>query len=81
MSIDYKHGLATQPVKGVVAGTAAGVATAIGASTLVPGIALPVMIAMGAFLGAFNGGLLGVSRLHKSGVRATVSVIDPWYRT
>ncbi len=25
-----------------------------------PGVALPVMIAMGAFYGAFNGGLIGV---------------------
>jgi hypothetical protein len=78
MSIDYKHGLATQPVKGVVAGTAAGMATAIGASTLVPGIALPVMIAMGAILGAFNGGVIGlVTRLRPSPSRAVVSVIDP----
>jgi hypothetical protein len=78
MSMDYKHGLASQPVRGVVAGTAAGVAVAIGASTLVPGILLPVMIALGAVFGAFNGGLLGlVTRLHRSPARAAVSVIDP----
>jgi hypothetical protein len=81
MSIDYKHRLTTQPVRGVVAGTAAGVAVAIGASTLVPGILLPVMIALGALFGAFNGGLLGlVTRLHRSPASAAVRVIDPSYR-
>jgi len=77
MSIDYKHRLTTQPVRDVVAGTAAGVAVAIGASILVPGILLPVMIALGALLGALNGGLLGlVTRLRPSPLRAAVSLID-----
>ncbi len=60
MSINYREAVAAQPVKGALAGTAAGVALALGGSTLVPGVALPVMIAMGAFYGAFNGGLIGV---------------------
>jgi hypothetical protein len=43
----------------------------------VPGIALPAVILMGAFLGAFNGGLMGlVTRVRRSPSRAAVSVID-----
>jgi predicted ABC-type sugar transport system permease subunit len=47
------------PVTGGLAGGAAGVAIAFGGSALLPALGLPVLIAMGAFYGAFNGALLG----------------------
>lgn len=52
----------TSGVTGALAGTAAGVGLGKGASTLVPGVDVGVLIAMGLLFGGFNGGRIGLMR-------------------
>jgi hypothetical protein len=53
-------GVATRGVTGAVAGAAAGIAVGLGAATLVSGVDVGVLAAMGVLFGGFSGGLLAL---------------------
>ena len=61
-AIKARTSVATHGVTGALAGSAAGVAVGLGAVTLVPGVDVAVLAAMGAIFGGFNGGLVALMR-------------------
>jgi hypothetical protein len=59
---EARSSVATHSVTGALAGSAAGVAAGLGAATLVPGVDVGVLAAMGVLFGGFNGALFALLR-------------------
>jgi hypothetical protein len=62
-AIKARTSVATHGVTGALAGSAAGVAVGLGAVTLVPGVDVGVLTAIGVLFGGFNGALFAL--LHR----------------